>query len=60
VGLEDGGWGMAGIGGSLGWAIPDHGLAWAYVTTRMGDFERALAVEAPLILAAAASGSMTG
>jgi CubicO group peptidase (beta-lactamase class C family) len=52
VGLEDGGWGMGGIGGSLGWAVPSHGLAWAYVTTRIGD--RALAIEAPLLAAVGA------
>jgi CubicO group peptidase (beta-lactamase class C family) len=41
VGLEAGGWGMGGIGRSLGWADPAHGLAWPYVTTRMGDHGRA-------------------
>jgi CubicO group peptidase (beta-lactamase class C family) len=51
VGLYEGGWGMGGIGGSIGWADPARGLAWAYVTTRMGDFERALAVERALIAA---------
>jgi CubicO group peptidase (beta-lactamase class C family) len=51
VGLADGGWGMGGIGGSIGWADPARGLAWAYVTTRMGDHERALAVERALTAA---------
>jgi CubicO group peptidase (beta-lactamase class C family) len=27
VGLDDGGWGMGGIGGSIGWADPARGLA---------------------------------
>jgi CubicO group peptidase (beta-lactamase class C family) len=51
VGMEEGGWGMGGIGGSLGWADPASGLAWAYVTTRMGDFERALGIERALLAA---------
>jgi CubicO group peptidase (beta-lactamase class C family) len=51
VGLEDGCWGMGGIGGSLGWANPDRGLAFAYATTRIGDFDRALAFEAALMAA---------
>jgi CubicO group peptidase (beta-lactamase class C family) len=55
VGLEDGGWGMGGIGGSLGWALPAHGLAWAYATARIGDHDRALAVETALVAAADAA-----
>lgn len=51
VGMDHGGWGMGGIGGSLGWALPDHGLAWGYATTRIGDFDRALAFEASLLTA---------
>jgi CubicO group peptidase (beta-lactamase class C family) len=51
VALDEGGWGMGGIGGSLGWADPARGLAWAYVTTRMGDEQRALALERALIAA---------
>jgi CubicO group peptidase (beta-lactamase class C family) len=51
VGVYEGGWGMGGIGGSMGWADPARGLACAYVTTRMGDFERALAFERALIAA---------
>jgi CubicO group peptidase (beta-lactamase class C family) len=46
VGLENAGWEMGGIGGSLGWAVPSDGLAWAYATTRIGDYDRALAFEA--------------
>jgi CubicO group peptidase (beta-lactamase class C family) len=42
---------MGGIGGSLGWADPARGLAWAYLTTRMGDHERALRVEKSLLAA---------
>ena len=51
VGFEGGGWGMGGIGGSLGWALPARGLALAYATTRIGDFDRALAFEASLLAA---------
>lgn len=51
VGLDDAGWGMGGIGGSLGWADPARGLAWAYLTTRMGDHERALRLEEALLAA---------
>jgi CubicO group peptidase (beta-lactamase class C family) len=40
---------MGGIGGSLAWADPVRGLAWAYLTTRMGDHERALRFEASLL-----------
>jgi CubicO group peptidase (beta-lactamase class C family) len=51
VGLEEGGWGMGGIGGSLGWALPARRLAWGYATTRIGDHDRALALEASLLAA---------
>lgn len=51
VGLDDAGWGMGGIGGSLGWADPARGLAWSYLTTRMGDHERAIRLEASLLAA---------
>ena len=51
VGLENAGWRMGGIGGSLGWAVPSHGLAWAYATTRIGDYDRALTFEASLLAA---------
>jgi CubicO group peptidase (beta-lactamase class C family) len=55
VGLEDGGWGMGGLGGSLGWADPARGLACAYATTRIGDFGRALAFQGSLCDAVDAS-----
>jgi CubicO group peptidase (beta-lactamase class C family) len=48
-GLLDGGFGMGGIGGSLGWADPGRGVALAYVTTRMGGFDRAEALERALL-----------
>jgi CubicO group peptidase (beta-lactamase class C family) len=49
VGLEDGRWGMGGLGGSLGWADPSRGLAFVYVTARVGDHDRALRFERALI-----------
>ena len=51
VGLEAGGWGMGGIGGSLGWADPARGLALGYATTRIGDFDRALEFEQAVLAA---------
>jgi CubicO group peptidase (beta-lactamase class C family) len=45
---RDGTWGMGGIGGSAGWADPATGHAIAYVTRRLGDFERVDAIEAAL------------
>lgn len=48
VGLDIDGYGMGGLGGSLGWADPSLGLAEAYVTRQMGDHERAEAVHAAL------------
>jgi CubicO group peptidase (beta-lactamase class C family) len=44
VQLDHDGFGHGGLGGSLGWADPATGLAFAYVTARMGSHERALAV----------------
>jgi CubicO group peptidase (beta-lactamase class C family) len=40
-----GDFGMGGIGGSLGFANREDGLAYAYVTARMGDHERTVKVE---------------
>jgi CubicO group peptidase (beta-lactamase class C family) len=40
-GDDDGTWGMGGIGGSVGYADPAHGYAFAYVTRRLGDHRRA-------------------
>lgn len=37
---DDGTWGMGGIGGSVGYADPARGYAFAYVTRRLADFER--------------------
>jgi CubicO group peptidase (beta-lactamase class C family) len=44
-------WPEYGQGGSIGWADPARGLAWAYATTRIGDHERALSCEAALLAA---------
>lgn len=37
---DDGSWGMGGIGGSVGYAEPAHGFAFAYATRRLDDFAR--------------------
>jgi CubicO group peptidase (beta-lactamase class C family) len=37
---DDGTWGMGGIGGSVGYADPSRGYAFAYVTRHLADFER--------------------
>jgi CubicO group peptidase (beta-lactamase class C family) len=37
---DDGTWGMGGIGGSVGYADPDRGYAFAYVTRHLAGFER--------------------
>jgi hypothetical protein len=51
VGLENAGWGWpASAVRSAGRCRP-HGLAWAYATTRIGDYDRALAFEASLLAA---------
>jgi Beta-lactamase len=34
--LADGGWGMPGLGGSIGWADPDGRYALGYVTAHLG------------------------
>jgi CubicO group peptidase (beta-lactamase class C family) len=44
----DGTWGMGGLGGNAGWADPATGHAIAYVTRRLGDFDRVSAVDAAL------------
>lgn len=41
--------GMGGIGGQWACARPSAGLAWAFLTTEMGDHARAEAVEAALL-----------
>ena len=49
VAIEPDGFGMGGIGGSLGWADPDlGGFAYGYATRAMADHDRALAVDAAL------------
>jgi CubicO group peptidase (beta-lactamase class C family) len=45
VGAEPDGYGMGGLGGSLGLADPALGLAEAYVTRQMGTHERAEAMD---------------
>jgi CubicO group peptidase (beta-lactamase class C family) len=47
------GYGMGGLGGSLGMADPALGLAEAYVTRQMGDHERADAMDASIRVALA-------
>ena len=44
----DGTWGMGGLGGNAGWADPATGLAVAYVTRRLGDFDAVDRIEAAL------------
>jgi CubicO group peptidase (beta-lactamase class C family) len=39
--VEPDGFGMGGIGGSLGWADPERGLAFGFVTAALGDHDRA-------------------
>jgi CubicO group peptidase (beta-lactamase class C family) len=41
----DGTWGMGGLGGNAAWADPAEGHAVAYVTRRLGDFDRVSAVD---------------
>jgi CubicO group peptidase (beta-lactamase class C family) len=45
---DDGTWGMGGLGGNAGWADPATGHAIAYVTRRLGSFDRVEAVDAAL------------
>ena len=42
--IDADGFGMGGLGGSLGWGNADHGFGYAYVTHRMANHDRALAV----------------
>ncbi len=42
---DDGTWGMGGLGGNAGWADPASGHAVAYVTRRLGGFDRVDAVD---------------
>ena len=44
-GVDDEGFGMGGIGGSVGWASTRDGYAFAFLTGTMGDHDRADAVE---------------
>jgi CubicO group peptidase (beta-lactamase class C family) len=37
---DDGSWGMGGVGGSIGYADPARGYAFAYVTRRLANFDR--------------------
>ncbi|MCW2640231.1 MAG: beta-lactamase [Dactylosporangium sp.] len=37
---DDGSWGMGGIGGSVGYADPTRGYAFAYVTSHLAGFDR--------------------
>lgn len=44
----DGTWGMGGLGGNAGWADPASGHSVAFLTRRLGDFDRVDAIEAAL------------
>ena len=46
VGVDDDGYGMGGLGGSLGLADPALALAESYVTCQMGSHDRADAMDA--------------
>jgi CubicO group peptidase (beta-lactamase class C family) len=46
VGIDSDGYGMGGLGGSVGLADPALGLAEAYVTRQMGTHDRAEAIDA--------------
>jgi CubicO group peptidase (beta-lactamase class C family) len=45
---SDGTWGQGGLGGNSGWADPARGLAIAYVTRRLGDFDAVDRIDAAL------------
>ena len=49
--------GMGGLGGQWAAARPSLGLAWAFLTTHIGDHQRAQQVEDALVAAAATGGS---
>ncbi|HET6867369.1 MAG TPA: serine hydrolase domain-containing protein [Solirubrobacteraceae bacterium] len=48
VAIDSDGYGLGGLGGSLGWADPQLGLAEAYVTRLMRDHGRAEAMDAAI------------
>jgi CubicO group peptidase (beta-lactamase class C family) len=48
---DDGTWGMGGLGGNAGWADPATGHAIAYVTRRLGEFDRVTEIDSALSLA---------
>ncbi len=48
VGFEGDAYGMGGLGGSLAWVDPARGYAYAYLTARLGEHDRAEAVERAL------------
>jgi CubicO group peptidase (beta-lactamase class C family) len=54
------GYGMGGLGGSLGWADPRLGLAEAYVTRSMRDHERSEAMDAAMRAALGGCAAPTG
>lgn len=54
VQVDEDGWGMGGVGGNAGW-WGEPGYAFGYVTRRLGDHERALAVDAAVRAAVAAA-----
>jgi CubicO group peptidase (beta-lactamase class C family) len=43
--IDGDGWGMGGLGGTVGWANPSAGYAFAFLTGAVGGFERSDAVE---------------
>jgi len=49
VGFEGDAHGMGGLGGSLAWVDPARGFAYAYLTARLGEHDRAEAVERALL-----------
>jgi CubicO group peptidase (beta-lactamase class C family) len=60
VAIDSDGYGMGGLGGSLGWADPQLGLAEAYVTRWMRDHQRAEAMDAAIRAVLAGSAAPTG